>query len=418
MMHQAAGFLLMLLLSLVVGEGMAAEPEAPVNAPAAESAAMMRYLETWGGKNPYDNELYASFKYSPAHGLGYEEGVSRRDPSRIIRVNGLYYVYYTRSISSVEPVGYKKADDTTPAVTWDYSAIYYATSEDGHHWQEQGKAIGPGPRGEFDDRSVFTPDVLEWDGKYYLYYQAVKAPYGVRSRNVIGMSWAESPDGPWQRWPKPVLEPGQPGEWLGQQDDRSAITKAGAFDSLKVHDPTLLVRDGRLWLYYKAHPMGMRGETKLPYPDFSTGVAIAEAPEGPFVKSPLNPVLNSGHEVVVWPWKSGVAALVTANGPEKNTVQYAGDGLNFEVKSLVVLPPDAAGLYVPDAHSDTDDGQGFTWGLSHVAQRPKDGRPWPHLIRFDTDFTGRTGVGKHNDRAQFKSENIRFSADALLGSKR
>ena len=136
------------------------------------------------------------------------------------------------------------------------------------------------------------------------------------------------------------------------------------------------------------------------------------------MKSTLNPVLNSGHEVVVWPWKSGVAALVTANGPEKNTVQYAEDGLNFEVRSLVVLPPDAAGLYVPDAHTNTDDGKGFTWGLSHVAQRPRDGRPWPHLIRFDTDFTGRSGIGENNDRARFKSENIRFSEEALLGSQR
>jgi hypothetical protein len=380
------------LLSAILFAPAYAEPAqeggVATDKPAAESAAMKRYREVWGGKNPYDNELYASFRYSPAHGLGYEPGVSRRDPSGVILVDGTYYVYYTRSLSSVEPVGYKNADDTTPAVTWDYSAIYFATSEDGHLWKEQGKAVGPGPRGEFDDRSVFTPDVLEWKGKYYLYYQAVKAPYRVRSRNVIGT------------------------------DDRSAITKPGAFDSLKVHDPTLLVRDGRLWLYYKAHPMGLRGETRLPYPDFSTGVAIADAPEGPFVKSALNPVLNSGHEVVVWPWKSGVAALVTANGPEKNTVQYAEDGLNFEVMSIVVMPPDAAGLYVPDAHANTIDGQGFTWGLSHVAQRPKDGRPWPHLVRFDTDFTGVVGIGDGRQRNRFKAENIRFSEEALLDAHR
>jgi hypothetical protein len=379
---------------------------------------MKRYRETWGGKNPYDDEFYASFKYSPAKGLGYEPGVSRRDPSRVIRVNGQYYVYYTRSLSSAEPVGYKNATETLPAVTWDYSAIYFATSEDGHNWQEQGLAVAPGPKGEFDDRSVFTPDVLEWQGKYYLYYQAVKAPYRVRSRNVIGMSWAESPEGPWHRWPEPVLEPGEAGEWLGEADDRSAISQPGAFDSLKVHDPTLLVRDGKLWLYYKAHPMGMRGGHDLPYPDFSTGVAIAGAPEGPFVKSPLNPVLNSGHEVVVWPYKSGVAALVTANGPEKNTVQYAADGLNFEMQSIVVLPPDAAGLYVPDAHTNTRDGQGFTWGLSHVAQRPKDGRPWPHLVRFDTDLTGQAGLGNGKTRARFKVENIRFSEEALINAHR
>ena len=147
-------------------------------ATAVESAAMQRYRDTWGGKNPYDNEFYASFKYSPAQGLGYEPGVSRRDPSRVIRVNGMYYVYYTRSLSSAEPVGYKNADASTPAVSWDYSAIYYATSQDGHHWQERGQAVAPGPRGEFDDRSVFTPDVLEWQGKYYLYYTAVPKPFG------------------------------------------------------------------------------------------------------------------------------------------------------------------------------------------------------------------------------------------------
>jgi hypothetical protein len=355
--------LLLMVLATMVNAETAQDEGVAEAAPVAESAAMKRYRETWGSKNPYDNEFYSSFKYSPALGLGYEPGVSRRDPSRVIRVDGLYYVYYTRSLSSDVPVGYKKATDTTPAVTWDYSAIYYATSEDGRHWEEQGKAVGPGPRGAFDDRSVFTPDVLEWKGKFYLYYQAVKAPYRVRSRNVIGMSWADSPEGPWQRWPEPVLEPGEAGEWRGEADDRTSISKPGAFDSLKVHDPTLLVRDGKLWLYYKAHPMGMRGKTPLPYPDFSTGVAIAEQPEGPFIKSPLNPVLNSGHEVVVWPYKTGVAALVTANGPEKNTVQYAEDGLNFEVQANVVMPPDAAGLYVPDGGPKTA-GHGHTWCVS------------------------------------------------------
>jgi hypothetical protein len=116
-------------------------------------------------------------------------------------------------------------------------------------------------------------------------------------------------------------------------------------------------------------------------------------------------VLNSGHEVVLWPYKSGVAALVTANGPEKNTVQWSPDGENFEIKAHVVLPPDAAGPYVPDAFTDTTDGQGFTWGLSHIAQRRD--RPWPNLVRFETNLTG------ENVR-KFKRENIRFREDALI----
>jgi hypothetical protein len=371
------------------------------------STAMQRYQDIWGGRNPADNEFYASFSYAPAAGLGYRVGISRRDPSPVIKVGDTYYVYYTRTEKGPAPVGYERADATTPANTWDLASIYYATSTDTYNWQEQGLAVPRGPTGEFDERSVFTPGILVWKGKYYLYYQAVANPFNRRTRNVIGMSWAESPDGPWHRHPEPILEPGRPGVWKGDKDDRSSIEAEGDFDSLKVHDPFLIVREGRIYLYYKAHPMGLSGDTPLFYPDFSGGLAVADRPEGPFVKSPLNPVLNSGHEVVLWPYRSGVAALVTANGPEKNTVQWSPDGENFEIKSIVVLPPDAAGPYIPDAFTNTTDGQGFKWGLSHVAQRRD--KPWPHLIRFETDFT-------EDKPRQFRRENIRFSEDALLKS--
>ena len=109
----------------------------------------------------------------------------------------------------------------------------------------------------------------------------------------------------------------------------------------------------------------------------------------------------------MWPYKSGIAALVTANGPEKNTIQWSPDGVNFEIMSHVVLPPDAAGPYVPDAYTNTKNGQGIKWGLSHVAQRRN--QPYPHLIRFETDLTGT------KDRRK-KRENIRFEADALYQS--
>ena len=72
-----------------------------------------------------------------------------------------------------------------------------------------------GPEGEFDDRSVFTPDVYVLSqGKYYLYYQAVKFPYTERSKNVIGMSWSYSPTGPWNRHPEPVLKSGKSGVFV------------------------------------------------------------------------------------------------------------------------------------------------------------------------------------------------------------
>ena len=374
------------------------------------SAAMERYEKLWNKNNPDENEFYSSFSYQPANGLGLEEGVSRRDPSQIIKVGDTYFVYYTKVSMSQPPVGYQKSSKTKPANTWDLADIYYATSQDTYNWQEQGLAVARGPEGSFDERSVFTPGVLVWQGKYYLYYQAVANPYNQRTKNAIGMSWSDSPHGPWQRHPTPILEAGDAGEWKGEKPIRSLISKEGAFDSLKVHDPFLLVFNNKIHLYYKAHPMGVGGTTPLSYPDFSGGLATSTSPFGPFSKHPLNPVLNSGHEVVLWPYKSGIAALVTANGPEKNTVQWSPDGVNFEVKSHVVLPPDAAGPYVPDAYDNTQSGQGITWGLSHVAQRKN--QPWPHLIRFEADLTGKTG------KTKFKRENIRFSAEALINSSK
>ncbi|WOH35699.1 hypothetical protein RI844_09925 [Thalassotalea fonticola] len=373
------------------------------------SSAMKRYQDMWKSKNPADNEFYTSFNYQKAKGLAYEEGVSRRDPSQIIKVGDIYYVYYTKTEKGPAPVGYKKADPSTntPANTWDLASIYYATSKDTYNWTEQGKAVGLGPKGEFDDRSVFTPGVLVWQGKYYLYYQAVQSPFNQRTKNVIAMSWSDSPNGPWHRHPEPVLTPGKSGVWQGKELIRSKIEKEGAFDSLKVHDPYLLVKNNKIYMYYKAHPMGLAGDTQLSYPDFSGGLAIAEHPAGPFVKSKLNPVLNSGHEVVLWPYKNGIAALVTANGPEKNTVQWSPDGENFEIMANIVLPPDAAGPYVPDAYTNTDNGEGITWGLSHIAQRKN--KPWPHLVRFEANLTGKK-------TRKFKRENIRFNEDSLLQS--
>ena len=100
---------------------------------------MQRWIEERGQQEPAENEFYSSFSYYPVKGLPYEEGVSRRDPSTIIKVDDTYYVYYTRTPKGAKPVGYKKADKTKPANTWDMASIYYATSKDGETW------AGPGP---------------------------------------------------------------------------------------------------------------------------------------------------------------------------------------------------------------------------------------------------------------------------------
>ena len=73
---------------------------------------------------------------------------------------------------------------------------------------------------------------------------------------------------------------------------------------------------------------------------------------------------------------------MTRCGPEKNTIQFASDGINFEVKASIIDPPQAAGaLRVPEG-ANTEPLSGLSWGLSHVTQ-------WsPHAIQQGRDELG------------------------------
>ncbi|MGH9343225.1 MAG: hypothetical protein ACRD19_05630, partial [Terriglobia bacterium] len=67
------------------------------------------------------------FGYRSLEGLGPEQGVTRRDPSDVIRVRGVYYVWYTKVEQGPGVFAYPSG----------YSgAIWYATSRNGLHWTE------------------------------------------------------------------------------------------------------------------------------------------------------------------------------------------------------------------------------------------------------------------------------------------
>ncbi|MDH3712075.1 MAG: hypothetical protein OER04_19465, partial [Cyclobacteriaceae bacterium] len=104
------------------------------------------------------------FNYDNIEGIGYERGVTRRDPSDVINVGALYYVYYTK-VSGRSP-GY-------------WGTIWYATSADeGYTWEEQREILDVGPEGAFDSQATFTPNILFTKGQYYLYYTGVKPTPG------------------------------------------------------------------------------------------------------------------------------------------------------------------------------------------------------------------------------------------------
>jgi hypothetical protein len=290
---------------------------------------------------------FAGFRYSEVWPC--DERVTRRDPSPVIAHGGSYFVWY--SLNRAARDGYS-------------ASIWYATSADGHYWQEIGEALPKGPSGAFDEHGVFTPTILQAAGRYYLYYTAVPEPFtnddgGPRgTRTAIGVAVADTPHGPWRRHTgNPILRP---------SDDPTQ------FDSMRVDDSCLIARDGAYWMYYKGRQQERSPrETKM-------GLAIAPTPLGPFVKEAGNPVLDSGHEICVWPHGHGVACLVCQVGPQGNTLQFSDDGRHFR-KIADTVPPKAPGPFRADAFREGA-GPGITWGIAMIQM------PRPHLVRFECDL--------------------------------
>ena len=334
------------------------------------SAAMDRYYNQFKGKQPSDCELYSQFKYSELEGFDYNNfdgTISRRDPSRVIFHNGKYYVWYTYRNTETPPVGAEKCSETKPSSDWDLAEIWYATSEDGFTWEEQGVAV-PRPKApELGCRAVSTCEIIEWEEKWYIYYQAFNKPSGTRGDDCpVSLSVADSPDGPWIASGKVVVDNGAKGSW----------------DQYSIHDPHPLIHNGKVYLYYKSDFNDNKFTIRM------QGLAIADNPLGPFKKHPQNPVINSGHETGIFPFGKGVAALVYKDGPEHGTIQYAEDWVNFEVVSNSELFPYAASFYIPDEGQENPNAQGVTWGMAHFINYSGEwGKQASKLVRFDCDLS-------------------------------
>ncbi len=348
----------------------------PEKKPDMELSAAMERMFEYMAPRAQDNELFSQFKYTRLKGFDYRDGdgtITRRDPSRPIFVNGKYYVWYTKRDSAAPPLGVHRAGeatDTIPSTDWDLCEIWYATSVDGFTWQERGLAVPRPPKPDPGWRSVATPDILTWKGKYYLYCQAFDEPSGLKGDWCrVAAYYADSPDGPWTPADKTIIQKGERGEW----------------DQDQIHDPQMVVYRGKIYAYYKS--------AYNKWPDLrdkyavAHGLAIADDPLGPFVKHRLNPVLNSGHETTYFPFKGGVAALAIKDGVERSTMQYAEDGVNFKIASVLSLTPMAAAPFTPDAFTDTDDGRGITWGLCHFINAGTHTKRYTIIARFDCDLS-------------------------------
>lgn len=368
--------------------------EIPLEQPNFEvSTAISRLYSQYHAATPQKNELFTNFKYTPLEGLDYhnEDGtITRRDPSRIVKVNGKYYMWYTKRATPTTFVGAKKANDSIPSTDWDLCDIAYATSKDGFKWDEQGVAVSRPQKPNPGWRSVSTPEILVYKGKYYLYYQAFSEMSGKRGDDCpVAVSYADSPDGPWKATNKIVLPNGPKGSW----------------DQYSIHDPFPMVYKDKIYIYYKSDYNGTRKYNGKKALIRSTGLAIGDNPMGPFTKCKFNPVISSGHETQLFRFKEGVAAIMAKDGHENNTIQYSKDGIHFNVAAITSMMPIASGLYDPDAFTNTDYAHGITWGISHYNIWGKHAHSL--LLRFDCDLS------LDVDDPEMKKNNVPFSLQEL-----
>ena len=300
------------------------------------------------------NRPTTTFAYQQVTGIGLDSLYNRRDNSDIIKVGDTYYVWYSRMDSPITS-GY-------------WATIWYATSKDeGHTWEEQGMALGLGEKGAFDSHSVFTPNILVYEGKYYLYYTGVKSTLGninddfegnhTTDITAIGLAVSDNPHGPFKRVKNnPVLEISQTPE---------------DFDSYRIDDASLLIKDNKVWLYYKGRSIihGAKGP-KLT----EMSVAYADNPEGLFVKHEGS-LLDKSHEVLIWKKDEGVASLASIS----KTINYAEDGVHFSVlvDSLTNIPK-APGLYRPDLEGNNLNREPARWGISMKVKKDE-----AYLVRFE-----------------------------------
>lgn len=250
------------------------------------------------------------------------------DPS-IIRVEEFYYLYPTTDSNTIE--------------CW--------SSEDMIDWLYEGAVWGPPEPGAWNDSWVVAPDVLPYEGRYYLYYAAGK------KIGHIGVAVSDSPTGPFiDVYDHPFIGGGHADTLLYSidahvflDDDGSLYmycTSLSPFSSVRVSpmiDPvtvtaqwTVLLRPALInweWILCEAPWMVKHdGTYYLMYsgngatvPEYAIGYATADHPLGPFKKFSGNPILDVDWEYDFW-------------GPGHNSVVTDADGARWMFYHTKIAP--------------------------------------------------------------------------------
>lgn len=323
------------------------------------------YLQSQQAKDNAPVELReVKYRFSEAKGIGQQKGVVRRDPSDVVLEDGVHYVWYTRvDQTALRPPQQRLKNSGYVGTIW-----YAASSDKGRTWVEKGQALGLGSNGTFDSYAVFTPNVLKYQGKWYLYYTGVKpttsladfANNNETDTTAIGVAVADEVTGPFKR--------------VSTQPVLSVAQNTQAFDSYRVDDAALLLHDFdndnqlEVGLYYKGRSRihGKSGPSQT-----CAGLTIADHPLGPFQRYTEQPLFSKSHEVLIWAVDGGVATLASIS----QQVLFASDGIQFFPVGKVTNRPNAPGAFRPSFTIDAGSG---SWGIDMVHDVDA-----PYLRRFE-----------------------------------
>jgi len=144
-------------------------------------------------------------------------------------------------------------------------------------WKHQDVALPPRGTNFWDGSCTHNPTVVRMAGKFYLYYMGnygdgvtgKSLNWTHRNHQRIGVAVADSPNGPWQRFDKPMVD---------------VSTDTNAPDALVATNPSVTQRpDGGVLMIYKA--VGLKRALPFGGPVVHL-VATADSPTGPFTKRP------------------------------------------------------------------------------------------------------------------------------------
>lgn len=155
-------------------------------------------------------------------------------------------MWYSKPPTHSKVVGPNEATDSTRAFHWDLCKVWHATSADGLKWKEQGIAIPRGPQGRYDHRSVFNPDILVANGKYYMFIRPPKVlsmhvgrraflPLVILCQTSLVCQSRTRPGGLGRHWPNPFSnrEPKTRGTAKSSTSPHSSLREVSIFFTIK-----------------------------------------------------------------------------------------------------------------------------------------------------------------------------------------